>query len=193
MRIYITAFLLLFFVTVKAQTKQDTIKLLRSTAMLYDLEYSDSEADSMIGNIRNNLQLYKGIHKTLPANDIPYPFAFSPVPFGDEIKRTAQNVQLSIRYGVQIPKNKPDLAFYSIPELAGLIKEKKITSLELTKFFIGRLKKWGDTLQCVITLTEDTAIAQAMRADTEMKAGKYRGLLAWYSLWIKRSVCSKRI
>ncbi|TMI63032.1 MAG: amidase [Bacteroidetes bacterium] len=177
MRIYITAFLLLFFVTVKAQTKQDTIKLLRSTAMLYDLEYSDSEADSMIGNIRNNLQLYQGMHKTLPTNDIPYPFAFSPIPFGNEIKRTAQKVELSIRYGVQVPKNKPDLAFYSIPELAGLIKEKKITSLELTKFFIERLKKWGDTLQCVITLTEDTAIAQAMRADAEMKAGKYRGLL----------------
>lgn len=177
MRIYITAFLLIFFVAVKAQTKQDTIKLLRSTAMLFDLEYADSEADSMIGNMRNYNQLYKGLHKTLPTNDIPYPFAFSPIPFGDEIKRTAQRVELSIRYGVQIPKNKPDLAFYSIPELAGLIKEKKITSLELTKFFIERLKKWGDTLQCVITLTEDTAIAQAMRADAEMKAGKYRGLL----------------
>ena len=169
--------LILSSTAINSQTKQDTIKLLRSTAMLYDLEYSDSEADSMISNIRNNLQLYKNLHKTLPTNDIPYPFAFSPVPFGNEIKRTAQKADLPIRFGVQIPKNKHDLAFYSIPELAGLIKEKKITSLELTKFFIERLKKWGDTLQCVITLTEDTAIAQAIRADAEMKAGKYRGLL----------------
>jgi Asp-tRNA(Asn)/Glu-tRNA(Gln) amidotransferase A subunit family amidase len=171
-------FLLIFVSTIiNAQTKQDTIQLLRNTATLYDLDYTGDEADSMIGNIRNNLQLYKNLHKTLPTNDIPFPFAFSPIPFGKEIKRTAQKVQLSMRYGVQVPKNKADLAFYSIPELAGLIKEKKITSLELTKFFIARLKKWGDTLQCTVTLTEDTAIAQAMRADAEMKAGKYRGLL----------------
>ena len=177
MRKIFSFLLILISTTITAQTKQDTIKLLRSMAMLYDLEYSDLEADSMISNIRNNQQLYKGLHKTLPSNDIPYPFAFSPVPFGNETKRTAQKADLPIRFGVQLPKNKPDLAFYSIPELAGLIKEKKITSLELTKFFIERLKKWGDTLQCVISLTEDTAIAQAMRADAEMKAGKYRGLL----------------
>src|SRR6186713_1529637 len=173
---FLSLLLLLPFVTI-AQTKSDSLTLIQRTASLYDLEFSNAEADSLLDNLNNYTQLIKGMHKTLPTNDIPYPFAFSPVPFGDEIKRTAQNVQLSIRYGVQIPKNKPDLAFYSIPELAGLIKEKKITSLELTKFFIERLKKWGDTLQCVITLTEDTAIAQAMRADAEMKAGKYRGLL----------------
>ena len=74
-------------------------------------------------------------------------------------------------------KNKNDLAFYSIPELAGLIRSKQISSVELTKFFIDRLKKWGDTLESVISLTEDTAMAQARRADEEIRNGKYRGLL----------------
>jgi Asp-tRNAAsn/Glu-tRNAGln amidotransferase A subunit and related amidases len=32
-------------------------------------------------------------------------------------------------------------------------------------------------LECVISLTEDTAMAQARRADEEIKNGKYRGLL----------------
>jgi hypothetical protein len=42
-----------------------------------------------------------------------------------------------------VPANKNELAFYSIIQLASLLKNKKITSVELTKFFIDRLKKWG--------------------------------------------------
>ena len=177
MKIYFTSLLLSLFFLAPAQTKQDTIQLFKNTASLFDLDYTNDEADSMIANLRGNLQLYKGMHKTLPTNDIPFPFAFNPAPFGMETKRKSQTVSLPYRADMQMPKNKNDLAFYSIPELAGLIKTKKITSLELTKFFIGRLKKWGDTLECVITLTEDTAIAQAIRADEEIKNGKYRGVL----------------
>ncbi|MFK9832819.1 hypothetical protein ACJEN1_24755, partial [Escherichia coli] len=61
---------------------------------------------------------------------------------------------------VSLPANKNDLAFYSIEQLASLIKNKKISAVELTKFFIERLKKYGDTLQCVIYITEDIAMQQ---------------------------------
>src|SRR4030095_4058536 len=40
-----------------------------------------------------------------------------------------------------------------------------------------RLKKYGPKLNCVVTLTEDLALAQAAAADKEIKAGKYRGPL----------------
>jgi len=39
------------------------------------------------------------------------------------------------------------------------------------------LNKYGDPLQCVVTLTEDLALAQAEKADKELKAGRYRGPL----------------
>jgi len=168
--------LLLPFASI-AQTKSDSLTLIQKTASLYDLEFSNAEADSLLDNLKNYTQLIKGMHKNLPANDIPYPFAFNPVPYGVLKQRMNQTVSLPIRAGIRMPKNKNDLAFYSIPELAGLIKSKQITSVELTKFFIDRLKKWGDTLECVISLTEDTAMAQARRADEEIKNGKYRGLL----------------
>ena len=167
----------IFTITLNAQTKADSVHFLREAAKLYDLDFTESETDSLIGNITSNLQLYKAMHKTLPTNDIPNPFAFNPVPYGIIKHRGPQKISLPIRADVRLPKNKNDLAFYSIPELAGLIRSKKITSVELTRFFIDRLKKWGDTLECVISLTEDTALAQAKRADEEIKAGKYRGLL----------------
>ena len=163
--------------TIFAQTKKDTLELIQKTAALYDLEFSNAEADSLIDNLNGYTQTIKGMHKTLPANDIPFPFAFNPVPYGMAKQKMNQTVSLPFVANIRLPKNKNDLAFYSLPELAGLIRSKQITSVELTKFFIDRLKKWGDTLECVISLTEDTAMAQAKRADEEIKNGKYRGIL----------------
>jgi Asp-tRNA(Asn)/Glu-tRNA(Gln) amidotransferase A subunit family amidase len=177
MRFLITTLLSLSLFASSAQTKPDTIKLVQSTVRLFDLEFSEAEADSLIGNLSVYNQLYKGMHKTLPDNSIPFPFAFNPVPYGYSKPITLQTVSLPYRADARLPVNKNELAFYSLPELAGLIKSKKISSVELTRFFLNRLKKWSDTLECTITLTEDTAMAQAQRADEELKNGKYRGLL----------------
>ncbi len=174
---FLIIFLFLFSINSFSQTKKDSIQLILQSLKLYDLDFTENEADSMMRNLNNFLQVYKGMHKTLPTNDIPYPFAFNPVPNGMKFPRVAQTVNMPIRADMQLPKNMNDLAFYSIPELAGLIRAKKISSVELTKFFIARLEKWGDTLECVVTLTIDTAMAQARKADEEIKAGKYRGLL----------------
>ena len=61
--------------------------------------------------------------------------------------------------------------------LAVMIETKKITSTELTKIYLDRLKKHGDTLKCVVTLTEELALKQAADADRRNRAGKYRGPL----------------
>jgi Asp-tRNA(Asn)/Glu-tRNA(Gln) amidotransferase A subunit family amidase len=62
-------------------------------------------------------------------------------------------------------------------QLASLIKHKKITSVALTEFFLDRLRKWGDTLESVITLTPELAMQQAKQADLEISQGRYRGPL----------------
>ncbi|RMH75023.1 MAG: amidase, partial [Calditrichaeota bacterium] len=100
-----------------------------------------------------------------------------PIPVG----ATFDTVRRPFRYRdpgeVELPQNREDLAFYSVAELAALIKSRKISSLELTRFFLERLKKYGPRLECVITLTEELALEQARRADAEIAAGKYRGPL----------------
>ena len=131
--------LLVIPIATVAQTKNDSLLLIQKTAALYDLEFTNAEADSLIDNMNNYTQLIKGMHKNLPTNDIPYPFAFNPLPYGVLKQRMNQTVSLPIRADIRMPKNKNDLAFYSIPELAGLIRSKQITSVELTKFFIDRL------------------------------------------------------
>ena len=160
-----------------AQTKADSIKLLQRAASLYDLDFTQAEADSMLDNITYWKTIYTKMHQQLPKNNLPYPFAFEPAPYGYKIPTAQQKIAWDIPANVALPTNKNDLAFYSILQLASLVKNKKISSVDLTKFFIGRLKEWGDTLQSVITITEDLAMQQARQADDEIKKGKYRGPL----------------
>ena len=161
----------------KAQTKADTIQLLQKTAALYDLQFNASEIDSMTEGIREYSEVFSKMHRTLPANDLPYPFAYEPAPAGFVIPTNQQKINWQILANVQLPVNKADLAFYSIPQLASLIKYKKISSVALTQFFLARLKKWDDSLHCVISFTEDIALQQAKKADEELKNGVYRGPL----------------
>ncbi|MEO6611766.1 MAG: amidase [Chitinophagaceae bacterium] len=177
MRSSLTVFLLGVVFAAQAQNRADTVQLIRNNVKWYDLDFTESEADSMLGNLNNYLLLYKGMHKTLPANDIPYPFAFHPAPAGMKISTKKEKISWDIPLRTELPLNKNELAFYSIPQLASLLLNKKISSVDLTKFFIARLKKWGDTLECVITLTEDLALEQARQADAELKQGIYRGPL----------------
>jgi Asp-tRNA(Asn)/Glu-tRNA(Gln) amidotransferase A subunit family amidase len=43
--------------------------------------------------------------------------------------------------------------------------------------YLARLKQYAPKLNCVITLTEELALAQAGRAEREIRAGRYRGPL----------------
>lgn len=160
-----------------AQTNQDTITLLQQSARLYDLQFTPSEADSMQENIRELYDAYRNLHTRLAVNAIPYPFAFKPAPAGMTLPKPGPKTPISIPANVSLPANREDLAFYSVAQLASLIKSKKINSVTLTRFFLDRLKKHNDTLLCVIQFTEDIAMEQAQRADAELAKGTYRGSL----------------
>ena len=70
-----------------------------------------------------------------------------------------------------------EMAFASLPSLAAKLRSGEVSSVELTKFFLGRLDKFGPTYHCVVNLTPELALKQAEEADKELKAGKDRGPL----------------
>ncbi len=175
---WVTFFMfLLITLCSNAQTKSDSVATVQQWAKWYDLDFTSAEADSMLNNLVGWKRIYVRMHQRLPKNDLANPFAFHPEPPGFKIPINQQKINWAIPSNVVLPKNKNDLAFYSIMQLASLIKNKKISSVELTQFFIDRLKKWGDTLESVITLTEDLAMKEAKQADDELKKGIYRGPL----------------
>ncbi len=162
-----------------AASAQDTLttKDIQSAAKVLDLSFTQKEIDTMYDGVKENLAGYKLMHKQSLKNSVPMSLWQSPVLPGMHFNEKQLPVKWNIPSNVQMPANKNDLAFYNLLQLASLIKSKKISSVVLTQFFIERIKKYGDTLQCVISITEDLAIQQAQEADVEIAGGKYRGPL----------------
>ena len=177
MRIIITCLLLSLGLFVSAQDSSIQKKDLISSAKLFDLSFTTKEIDTLYSDVIDNIANFKAMHNLPLANSVPLSMWQTPVLPGMHFNEVQKTILWKLDNTVQLPTNKNELAFYSVEQLASLIKNKKISSLALTQFFIERIKKWGDTLQCVISIQEDMAYAQARKADAELAQGKYRGLL----------------
>jgi Asp-tRNA(Asn)/Glu-tRNA(Gln) amidotransferase A subunit family amidase len=86
-----------------------------------------------------------------------------------------------------------ELAFEPVRTLAPLIAARRISSSELTKMYLARLKRHDPTLMCVVTLTEDLALEQAAQADKAIRAGRYRGPLHGIPYGIKDLFAAKGV
>ncbi|MCU1240771.1 MAG: Amidase [Candidatus Acidoferrum typicum] len=76
-----------------------------------------------------------------------------------------------------LPVSDGDIAFAPVTRLSRWIEQRRLTSERLTRIYLRRLEQFNPKLRCVITLTQDLALAQAKKADQEIAAGKYRGPL----------------
>src|SRR6266511_5045499 len=70
-----------------------------------------------------------------------------------------------------------ELLFASVRELAALIRTRKLSPVALTEAYLDRLDKLGPRLGAVITVTRELALKEARAAETEIRAGRYRGPL----------------
>ena len=154
-----------------------TADIVNYASKVFGIEFSAAERDSMLDNLNDQLKGFERVRKISLTNDIAPALLFDPVPVGFEFEKTKKPFQASTLGKVTLPPNRDSLAFYTVAELGALIRTKQISSVQLTQFFISRLKKYSPTLLNVVTLTEDLAMQQAAQADAEIKAGKYRGPL----------------
>ncbi len=95
----------------------------------------------------------------------------------------------------EIPKysSLEEVAFFTATQLAELVRTRQVSSVDLTRMYLGRLKRYGPKLLCVVTLTEELALKQAAEADREIKAGKYRGPLHGIPCGVKDLFATKGI
>ena len=59
----------------------------------------------------------------------------------------------------------------TLKELSGLLAAKAISSVELTQFFLDRIKRFNPSLNAFITVDEEKSLAQAHAADRRIAAG----------------------
>jgi len=158
--------------------KEITLKDIESTEKLIGLNFTKKERELMLEDVKENLERYKEIRKVKLKNSNPPAFYFSPIVPGMEFEKKKEVKKIKEKeINVELPENLEELAFYPVTHLSRLIRARKITSTQLTKIYLSRLKKYGPKLKCVITLTEKLALKQARKADEELAKGIYRGPL----------------
>jgi Asp-tRNA(Asn)/Glu-tRNA(Gln) amidotransferase A subunit family amidase len=148
-----------------------------ATEKMYDLHFTDAKRDSMVNQLNANLHLYQYLHGFNLPNSIPLPNWFDPVLPTMTFNIKQLPVKWNIPADVVMPADTNQLAFYTIAQLSSLLIHHKITSVQLSQFFINRLKKYSNTLYCVISLTEQIAMEQAKLADEAFAKGIYKSPL----------------
>ena len=165
-------------ITSCSSSKNDFSKKdVKRSQKIIGLDFDKKYIDTLYPYLQRNKEGFDSLRKYTLDYDMVPAVRFDPLPMNFTPKPQSGFPEWEIPNNIDVPENKADLAFYSIPQLASLIKNKKISSLELTQFFIERLKKYNDILQCTITITEEMALEQAKTMDAEIANGKYRGIL----------------
>ena len=172
----IISFLLGAFVADRSDSEKITVAIVKQAQKIMNLDFSDAEADSMLKDLNDQRESYAALRELHIPNEVAPALNFNPVPASYQFPDKANYFKTNA-ISIASPSNRDDLAFYSIGQLSSLLKSRKISSVELTRFFIERLKKYNPVLLNVISLTEERAMKQAAKADAEIKAGKYRGIL----------------
>lgn len=156
-----------------------TVEMLASAATIAGLSFADGElagvAERLNGE-RSMLASYATLREQDLGNSVPPAIVFNPVPAGMTLPTESHPPRLSA-VEVPRPRTDEDLAFLSVRELAQLIERRDVSSTDLTRLYLTRLRAFDASLHCVVTLTDELALAQARRADAEIAAGRYRGPL----------------
>jgi aspartyl-tRNA(Asn)/glutamyl-tRNA(Gln) amidotransferase subunit A len=70
-----------------------------------------------------------------------------------------------------------ELVFAPIRRLGAALRAGTVSPVALAELFLDRLERLGPRYNAVVTLTRERALADARRAEEEIAAGRYRGLL----------------
>ncbi len=158
------------------QQGEVTKEILSDAEKVAGLSFSDDEREMMLRGLDANLKSYQALHERPIPNDVAPALLFDPMLPGRTYPSETRPFRMT-HEELERPSNLEEVAFWPVTRLAALIRTRQATSVELTGMYLDRLKRYGPTLEAVITLTEDLAMTQARRADDEIANGRYRGPL----------------
>jgi len=161
----------LFAQAAQAPQSRVTAAMVREAVQLAGLKYSEAEQQGMVASLNRILTRAEELHLAPPENDVPSPILFNPRVPGFPVVVPAR-VHRPAAPGRQTrPSNLDDLAFRSIAQLADLVRRRVVSSEELTEMYLRRLERYNPSLNCVVNLTAERAMAQARELDRELARG----------------------
>jgi Asp-tRNA(Asn)/Glu-tRNA(Gln) amidotransferase A subunit family amidase len=160
------------------QPMRVTKEQVEAALKLLGLDFENTEIDMMLRRVNASLSGYEAVRKIEVPYDTEPAFAFHPgLPDRVPGKGPARFEPAIGPRTTKAPKDLEELAFLRVTELAPLVKSRAVSSTDLTKMYLGRLKKYSPKLLSVVNFAEDLALKQASDADAEIKRGRYRGPL----------------
>jgi Asp-tRNA(Asn)/Glu-tRNA(Gln) amidotransferase A subunit family amidase len=160
-----------------AQSGTVTPEMIKQAEWIAGLDFTDNERTSAARSVEQSLRSFAALRKVEVGYDVPPALTFlSEAPRPAAEPKRGRAAPLETRTPVR-PGTEVELAFLPVADLAGLIRSRQVTSTELTRLYLARLKRFDPLLRCVVTLTEELALKQAARADREIAEGRYRGPL----------------
>ncbi|HXI92699.1 MAG TPA: amidase, partial [Blastocatellia bacterium] len=173
-------------------TQRVTKEMLHAAEQLIGIELNDAQETMALRGVNQALAGYETLRKIEVPLDTEPATAFHPALPGKKFDWKPIKFRLTRQ---EIPKygSLEEVAFFTATQLAELVRTKQVSSVDLTRMYLGRLKRYGPKLLCVVTLTEELALKQAAEADREIKTGKYRGPLHGIPCGIKDLFATKGI
>ena len=153
-----------------------TKAMLAAAENLAGLTFTDEQRDLMIEDLNRQIEGIEILRSVPLDNSVAPAIQFDPVLPGKVFDQSERPMRMSTA-SVEPPTSLDDVAFWPVTKLSQLIKSGQVSSVDLTKMYLDRLKKYGPRLECTVTLTEDRAMRQARKADEEIADGLYRGPL----------------
>jgi len=154
-----------------------TSAMLKDALAISGLEFTDEQREQLLNGANQNLARYRELHAIHIDPSLAPPLYYNPTVPGTKIDRVARPLRAGAVPALRRPANLEDAAFWPLAHLAHLLKTRQVTSVDLTRMYLARLKRFNPTLNFVVTMTDDLALKQAAQADAEIAAGRYRGPL----------------
>lgn len=168
-----------------------TSDMIDAAARLAGLQISSADREEMVSGINANLESFEAMREIHIDQHVPPPLYFNPAVPGQTFATERKPFVRGAVDAVTRPRKLDDVAFWPVTDLAQLIETRQVTSEELTRLYLDRIGRYDAQLNSVITLTEGLALDQARRADREIAAGNYRGVLHGIP-WGAKDVIAKR-
>lgn len=182
-----------------------TERSLAEAEKLFGLQFSEAERRLILGGpVEEGEEDEEGFFarqienlKSMRSQEMPNSFApamtFDPRLPGVSYPDQANSIALYPEEIAALPDNASDIAFASVKQQARWMTTGQITSRELTDIYLERIDKYGELLECFVTVTADVARAQADRADRERATGQVRGPLHGIPYGVKDLLDTKDI
>jgi len=160
-----------------AQGVAVTPDMIKQAEWIAGLDLTAEERTSTARSVQRTLQSFAELRKFPIGYDLAPALTFFPAPPRQATGVRRNQAVPAESHTAQRPDSEEALAFLPVTELSALIRSRRLSSTELTKLYLARLKRFDRLLKCVVTFTEDLALKQAAKADQEIAAGAYRGPL----------------